>query len=330
MYKFYLSVVIGLLTSINLQAQFEEHNISKYLNEVIAESGLNMRKAPQLDAEVVTKIPFGARITLMDNKSFGIDTVTIIKTEVKELIIRGHWLKVHYKGKYGYVISSYLRENRPNQYRSKYKDNIELNSDFVLLNPGWDCVDNFVAKKNFYWYGVYQENNHNIIKAIDFEFINSINGYSSFGIIAKDNKNLEYIIGAKKKLKGLNNKITYDYYLTLQNLKNLKRSDTCFVYGERDFYIEYNQAESNSGRVYDYREVEFRKDGITQKLLPLEDQQMNRAIRFIGDLDGDGDPDYIITHGEKQGRVMLYLSSQKNKKYPIAKPVAAYYWSMCC
>ena len=67
---------------------------------VAARTGLSIREKQDAASKVLDKIPFGTKITLPEST----EEEQTIKTEG----ITGHWKKVSYNGKTGYIIDSYL------------------------------------------------------------------------------------------------------------------------------------------------------------------------------------------------------------------------------
>jgi hypothetical protein len=67
---------------------------------VAVKAGMSMREKPDAKAKVLEKIPYSEKLTV----NFYSDSVIDITTEG----ITGKWVKVTYKGKTGYVVSSYL------------------------------------------------------------------------------------------------------------------------------------------------------------------------------------------------------------------------------
>ena len=92
-----------------------------------AESGLNMREHSSSSAKVVTKIPFGAGVKCMGEKSwheyvYGSQKIQD-KTETSEgkpvqVTLKGNWVKVKYDGYEGYVFDAYLSKLKPPQKRN--------------------------------------------------------------------------------------------------------------------------------------------------------------------------------------------------------------------
>lgn len=67
---------------------------------VAARTGLSMREKPEAASKVLEKIPFGTKVTTIDEEG-----------EWKEIVtenMTGYWKKVKYNNKTGYIIDSYL------------------------------------------------------------------------------------------------------------------------------------------------------------------------------------------------------------------------------
>lgn len=72
---------------------------------VSAKSGLSIREKPDATSKVLEKIPYGTKITTVDDGG-----------EWKEIItesMTGYWRKVTYKNKTGYIVDSYLSSWAP-------------------------------------------------------------------------------------------------------------------------------------------------------------------------------------------------------------------------
>lgn len=67
---------------------------------VAAKSGLSIREKPDAAAKVLDKIPYGTKVTLLEDSNEWVS----IKTEG----LMGYWRKVKYNNKTGYIVSSYL------------------------------------------------------------------------------------------------------------------------------------------------------------------------------------------------------------------------------
>lgn len=67
---------------------------------VSIKTGLNIREQPDVKAKVLGKIPYGTKISLLDNN----EAMHTVRTEG----MLGYWRKVSYENKTGYIIDSYL------------------------------------------------------------------------------------------------------------------------------------------------------------------------------------------------------------------------------
>jgi Bacterial SH3 domain len=67
---------------------------------VAAKSGLSIREKPDANAKVLDKIPYGTKVTTIDEEGDWKDIVTENMT--------GYWKKVKYNNKTGYIVDSYL------------------------------------------------------------------------------------------------------------------------------------------------------------------------------------------------------------------------------
>lgn len=295
-----------------------------------------MRSAPSLDSDVIQKVPYGTKVTLMDNKSFGLDTITTIKTETQEHQITGHWVLAKHKGKTGYLISSYLKVD-PTKWRIYDllgKKATEYNNEYKILRPGFDCGYNFVEKSNYNWYGLYATDTTSWVEPISFEFVNRINSMTDHGIVAVKDKDLLYIIGSKKKLNSQSH--------------ISKKGAGKITYPESEIY--YQEKCDTEQRFSPYFKTVFTKNWVENYCKPYnvltinkEDQSQEispesftpsmwiKRVEYIGDIDGDQREDYIIYQtNEKSYMFMLYLSSERNKENPLLKLVAYYSGGPCC
>ncbi|MEK7224265.1 MAG: SH3 domain-containing protein [Bacteroidota bacterium] len=77
---------------------FAQHSFGTYY--VAAKTGLSMRETPEAGAKVVDKIPYGTKVTTLDDGK----EWKSISTEG----LMGYWKKVKYNNKTGYIVDSYL------------------------------------------------------------------------------------------------------------------------------------------------------------------------------------------------------------------------------
>ncbi|MEP6700918.1 MAG: SH3 domain-containing protein [Bacteroidota bacterium] len=96
MRKFFLLSLV--LASIGLAAQTGPFYVA-------AKTGLSIRDKADVNGKVLDKIPYGTKITLLDNN----EELNTIRTEG----LLGYWRKVKYNNKTGYIIDSYLFPSAP-------------------------------------------------------------------------------------------------------------------------------------------------------------------------------------------------------------------------
>lgn len=72
---------------------------------VLAEAGLNLRDSAYANATKVTKVPYGASVKVLADE-LGITPYSV--EEFKGFTIDGHWVKVDYGGKVGFLFDGYL------------------------------------------------------------------------------------------------------------------------------------------------------------------------------------------------------------------------------
>ena len=282
-------------------------------NVVIAASGLNMRSLPNTKSTKLVNIPYGEKINIIHKDHYGLDTVYTIKTELAEHAVFGHWQKVQYKGYTGYVHNAFLTYDK--RYRTKPVPG--TNEDYVLLQPGYDCADDFYNVNEYFWYGYYQEvtaigeePKKPYRKPISVEFINVAADMSGCGTIVKEDKHLRFIIGSKKAFaetdmenileKELYHRVGLDS-IVLDSLVESKGDITMLRNTEPSDYFD--------------REFFYLSRGERSQLLNTRTKvyRIKMAQFFIeADLDGDGLTDYIFGHGEDDLRLGLYLSSEAN------------------
>lgn len=314
------------LSSTHSNAQFEGSPIDKNQNLVISTNGLSIRSRPTLKSKKLGVVPFGKKVIIENDKSYGWDTIGLYKSiwgksydSENDYPITGHWVKAKYGNISGYMFSAYLYYETNGSYSDEPEYLKNLNKDFAILFPGLNCYSNINFSSKMKWYGVYQEDGIYHLKKTSVSFFRAYSELLDFGISTNDNKSLLFIIGSEKPL---NEKI-------LEGLYWKRFGDSFYQYTDQDF-----QALLKYGI-----QVDPAKYGFSITLKSLEKSQLLNpndagishaiAIQWVGDLDDDGKLDFILHYGEKNGQTILYLSSEANKN-EIVKPVAAYFSGYCC
>lgn len=93
MKKLFIAAVVTTLLAISVAAQ-------SGVQYVAAKSGLSMRETPAASAKVVEKIPYGTKVSIIEEDG-----------DWKEIItegLTGYWRKVKFNNKTGYIVDSYL------------------------------------------------------------------------------------------------------------------------------------------------------------------------------------------------------------------------------
>ncbi len=84
-----------LIAAVALSASAQDN--SKYLN-VLAVNGLNMREEPNSSSRVLTKVPYGKRVEILEKT----------KVEMQLGWITDHWYRVQFRGREGFIFGGNL------------------------------------------------------------------------------------------------------------------------------------------------------------------------------------------------------------------------------
>jgi len=309
--------------------QAQNTTIDTRSNTVIAVSGLNIREKPDKHAKVVGKIPFGHQILYQSNQSFGVDTIKDYQDIFDDYVnnapkqryhFTGNWVKISYKGTTGFVLQTYLLENKEVERIKKFDTN-----EYALLFPYSSCYINFYTPNKFNWYGIYSNGEGKFeLKKINISYFTTDDGLiltRGFGVAAENNKGLVAIIGSKKALKqSIKNCFTDSYYSYKRDtsiINKLKKYGVEPNYSKKSNHIQgFKITSANKSQIIDYQDING-------------NEQVPELVKFIGDLDGDDKLDYIFDTGDKGGYLILYLSS-KRKGNKLVEAVAFFYRQFCC
>lgn len=299
-------------------------------NIVIAANGLNMRSKPNTASKKLVNIPYGEKVQILHKDHYGLDTVYTIQTELGDHPVFGHWQKVKYNEYTGFVHNAFLTYD----YQHIKKPVPGINSDFILLLPGYNCAYEFYNTNEYFWYGYYQkeividdELEKPYRKLVDLEFINIASDMSTCGTIVKENRDLKFIIGSKHKFPE-GNLIS----ISEKSIYHRIGGDSIAMYStildEGKITMVLNDEPSS---YFDKRFFYLQQDGITQLLNTVTKTYRIKlaSIYREGDFDGDGKTDYIFYHGEDDLRLALYLSSQRDEEQAV-KLVSLLRNGPCC
>lgn len=298
---------------------------------VISTTGLSLRSAPNLTSKRLLAAPYGAKVEVLDDKNYGFDTVDTYhyyfqNDFASHIPVCGHWRKVKFKEKIGFMFGAYLIES--------YRDIVGKREDIALLFPNTSCDNNFTYHPNWLWFALQEDKaSHSYEwKEISLNFC-----------VVEDEITDSYCIAA--------NKTDKDILCIVGSLHNLAKMDVqgnWFDFEEGSFF-DHGQ-EKAIPRVDFFKTWGLRVDSLSlygasplylqngdrRQLLNAPDPASDLApenpsyLRWVGDLDGDGKRDYIIHYGiDKMSTHMLYLSSKASGDKMIKK-VATFWMGPCC
>lgn len=321
-------LIFLFLVYIPLAAHLQTHEIDPERNVIISTNGMNLREFPNRGSKVLTAIPFGEKVVILNQKSFGTETIGYYPgygyhnsetRKLKTIPVKGDWVKVSYNGLTGFVFGAYLGYTAPSKKRVKN----DVNTDFVLLYSGFSCYYNIYDKSQFHWYGLYKRKTGYELKKISISYFYddySKEGLTPFGTMTNDNIDLSLIIGSRLTMKEGNVDGT-DFPDQNHNFK---------IATQNNYELLNKLSMELIDSPYDeYHPLLKLIRGIKEQILNIEDSPTLYSIDWMGDLDRDGKPDYILNYGEKLTLTVLYLSSQASGAQ-IVKPVAVYYSGYCC
>lgn len=286
-----------------MNAQKEVLNESKMT--VISPKGINIYTKPDIHSKKIGSLPYGAKIKVKYDWEAEKDTIGSHKywsqSYAFDIPIIGKWQKLSSQSKKGYVIDAYL-DGLPDVY-PQFK-NKNLNQNHIILFPGSNCANNFQYNPNLNWFGFYQIDNQLIVKPVDLIFFNTADRMSGRNICAVDYKNLKFIYGTEADL----NSVISD---------NGKYNDGYESF-DIDDYPELNKSGCS---------ISITQNGKIQNL--YSNHGCVNFVRWKGDLDNDGQDDYIIDFGEVEALRMLFLSSEA-KGDELLRAVAFFMTPYCC
>jgi hypothetical protein len=328
-----LLIIKCLISSLLLNAQEENNPQPLY---VIAPNGLKLREGPGTQYKVLETAPYKSTVLLTDEYFAQKDSTQQIKFpyaigDDNNFIIHGSWLKIKYKNKNGYMLSTWL--NPACTYESKAL-NENINQEFQLyqsVNQAHCGILPDPRTNNWYNLTVNPSGQFQMEK-VQIEFLSTI-GDMGYGILfdfvlrRPDNKKADVIIQSEKPLqegklfqkKPLSqNEINQpsnrgpEYYkLDSETQRKILLKSKNEVLKKVDLKEVYDSTK-NETRIYYY------KNG--KEILMYTDNYSSiygiKNVKLVADLDGDGILDYILEFDpDKASLEILFLSSEAENGY---------------
>ncbi len=304
------------------QAQYNPKNFDVNQNTVVAVSGLKMRSRPSLKGKVISKIPFGETIDIIDTKHHGHDTlasnykVYFSNDEFYEPILSGFWVKTRYEGEEGYVFNAFL-------YYDYDKSAPTFNKKTALLFEGSSCYDNLHYRPDWHWYGIFEKEGIQYLEKVKLDLLVEESEFEGLLTITTDKEQASlFIIGSPRPLKE--RRLFFSEYLGTGT--TIYRGGEMTEQVLKDAALEIRDQEGE-----DYPLIVAIGSQGEQQILNPEEPYLNYStkIQWFGDLDGDGKMDYLIEFGDKTSRNVLFLSTKAGAGQLVA-PVGAYFSGYCC
>lgn len=281
---------------------------------VIATSGVNMRARPNLQGRKVLAIPYGKTVTILDDSA---------SAPLKVGDIVGCWQKVQYKNKNGYTFSAFLsREYTPEATKTP----------FLLFNSNISCKGNLRYDPDFTYYAIsVAKDGQSKVEPVDISFYQRPLGELDGTFLQLDWG------GAKLRGMVVGGKWTAGKSIPALDLPNnvndntwqeVRETQTIDLWGE--FVLEYRWTwGEDEKQPLTYQIWVTEPEGEREQLIcgtgtPL---QYLPLLKWTGDLDGDGMPDFVLE--SDKGSAHLFLSSLA-RKGKLVGHAASYIGGYCC
>lgn len=314
------------------------YEIDTSQNLVISPNGLKIRNKPGQEGDVLATVPFGKQVKVLSQKDYGKDTVGVhlfynnyAGTEdiPYEQYVTGHWVRVSWQGKTGYMFNGYL--GGINYLYKSDDEPAEINQDYYLLYPRTDCNATLHDLTGFNTYGIYLKQGVYVRYKVKISYFTeaSENFFRSLNISTNDNKDLLFIVCTRKTLK--------EGILSDQQISIMSREDFGGTAVERAALMEKKMSKCQlQAKLYNdspFLEIWYKNDkGQRQNLVSPFVFQFDWTPYFLiwcGDLDDDGKKDFILFFGEKNAVSILFLSSEAAEGQ-LLNAVAASRSGYCC
>ena len=294
-------LLISTLATATAQLSYDPHK-----NYVIAENGLRVRDAPGDYGRPLTSVPYGTRVEIILDEVFLLDTLTGGDRPIVE-----YWVPIRQGKRTGWVFGSYLAYNQPPALPEA-----GLNEDVVLLLPHETCAENLYDPTAYRWTGVYRYQNRSWRKpvSVSYRYTRYGNAASALLTDVSEEKYLQFVVGTKKSIPAGRLDVLLREPFTVDPSVALSSRDTQLL--ARLQLVPGELPDGRRGLYY---------AGGHPELQVLSTQPYYR-IEWVGDLNADGTPDYLLEIGEG-GMVRELVLSQPDG---TLRRVAIWEDGYCC
>lgn len=278
---------------------------------VTAKSGLIIRSKPSLQGKVLGKLLYMSQVALLEKT----DATLEIKDGGKT--IKGHWVKIENGGPgswdYGYIFNGFLQEKA-----------VYINDNKEILLPSTYYSDdsaNTVDKLSPYWVELYKEQDSFYIDNTKFTTQTGFNECTGDSLISIITERKSFLFINDLSLANTFKKINY---VKVPNKMLWQKDEFSFKFNDKDYTIkvsgDYTLNDRDNGyqgeKKYVLTLFSENKSQIIFTQNEFNDSECK--IKFIGDIDQDGKPDFIIdapTHYEEERTVLLMSSDAEEEDF---------------
>jgi hypothetical protein len=269
---------------------------------VVSVEGTPLHSEPDSTSDLMLTLNFRDSVTITDHP-FSVDRILSMKNEPTN----SFWVKVKSGEKEGYVLSKDL-------IFSKIENN---NAPVHLFLTHGGCINNYAYNSNFKYYGVFENGNAHTLQSIQLKFSGIHDAWEGlawdiYDIRVRGDEKAEplFIFGFNKilkegEIKEVNVLPSEDEVEKRTSIDN----ETILIatrYEER-IHLTFK---STSGKVMQVLDI--------------------LALRWSGDLDDDGKPDFVYAKGDgEQGGIYIALSSFAGDD-EVVKELAFFRIGLCC
>lgn len=324
----FLLLILCFTGTILLRAQEENKPLPLY---VIAPNGLKLREGPGTQFKVLEIAPYKSRVLLMDPHFIQYDTtqkITIhpFSDHEEDNNLTGAWLKIRFKNKDGFMLSTWLYPTCEFYAKSSTSD---LNKSYQLFNVinYTQCFEIHDTSAD-YWYALsVNSENQFFLEKTKIEFLvkpTDMEHSIYFGLMIRraDNKKANRFIRSEKPL--TEGKLMQLPVPSFDNIYKVAEKDPLYATGDyalrSKLLIDAKNKELKKVHLQISYDVEKQETKIfstiqgNKKIMHIEKNWVELGIAkvtMVADIDRDGILDYILEFDyDKANGSILFLSSE--------------------